>query len=342
MELLGIQFAPLNVPTKRRLQTLAASGWIIVVGLGSFICTFLTIYILLFSEYRYLMAPYFLWIYLDRKTCDRGGRSEKWTRWLRNCAWWRYYRDYFPLKLVKTAELDPKRNYLLCSFPHGVLATGGFGAFATDVLGFKDLFPGLKITILTLKQHFHVPFFREFVFCVGACSASANSIEYLIGGPETGRATVLIVGGASEALECKPGSYRIVLKRRKGFVKLALKHGTPLVPVFSFGETDLYDQVNNPEGSFLRKFQEFFKNCTGIAPVLFLGRGMFQYSFGLLPQRRPITVVVGSPMEIPKIPKPTTEQVDEYHAKFIDRLTEFFDKYKHEYLANPDTSLIIE
>jgi 2-acylglycerol O-acyltransferase 2 len=64
-----------------------------------------------------------------------------------------------------------------------------------------------------------------------------------------------------------------------------------LVPVFSFGETDLYDQVDNPEGSFLRKFQERFRKIIGIAPVIFMGRGMFQYSFGLVPQRRKVTTV---------------------------------------------------
>ena len=66
---------------------------------------------------------------------------------------------------------------------------------------------------------------------------------------------------------------------------------TSLVPVISFGETDIYDQVNNPEGSLVRKLQNTWQKVTGIAPVLALGRGIFQYSFGILPHRKPITVV---------------------------------------------------
>ena len=36
---------------------------------------------------------------------------------------------------------------------------------------------------------------------------------------------------------------RLVLKNRKGFIKLAIKHGVPLVPTFSFGEQRVYDLV---------------------------------------------------------------------------------------------------
>jgi len=70
-----------------------------------------------------------------------------------------------------------------------------------------------------------------------------------------------------------------------------LSHRSPLVPVISFGETDVYDQVQNPEGSLLRRAQEFCRRVTGIAPVALLGRGLFQYSFGVVPQRRPITTL---------------------------------------------------
>lgn len=63
------------------------------------------------------------------------------------------------------------------------------------------------------------------------------------------------------------------------------------MPVFSFGETDLYDQVSNPEGSLLRKAQEFVKKITGIAFCVPLGRGMLQYSVGIVPRRKPVTTV---------------------------------------------------
>ena len=64
-----------------------------------------------------------------------------------------------------------------------------------------------------------------------------------------------------------------------------------LVPMFGFGENELYAQVANPPGSWVRAVEEFFMKYTGIPSLVFTGRGFFQYSFGIVPRRRPITVV---------------------------------------------------
>ena len=36
---------------------------------------------------------------------------------------------------------------------------------------------------------------------------------------------MLVVGGAAESLEVEVGTYRLVLKNRKGFVKIAMQTG---------------------------------------------------------------------------------------------------------------------
>ena len=52
-----------------------------------------------------------------------------------------------------------------------------------------------------------------------------------------GRGITIVVGGARESLDARPQSLRLVLKRRKGFVKLAIRTGADLVPVLAFGGT---------------------------------------------------------------------------------------------------------
>lgn len=341
MEFLGVKFAPLNVPLERRLQTLTAAIWIFITAFGDFLGYLMMAYLLFYTETtRYLLLLYFLWMYYDWDTCNRGGRSELMTRVARNNAFWRYFCNYFPIKLVKTVDLNPNKSHLFVCIPHGILSTGIMGAFGTDVLGFKKQFPGLEMRPITLDQHFKIPLFREYVSSFGSCASNAESLKYLLStpprSPYTGRATALVVGGASESMESIPGTYRTIIKRRKGFVKLALKYGTTLVPVFSFGETDLYDQVYRPEGSTFRRVQNYIRGIIGLAPIVFSGRGFFQYSFGIIPKRLPVTVVVGSPIELPTIAEPTTEQIDEYHEKFVKGLVELFETQKHNYLENAE------
>ena len=64
-----------------------------------------------------------------------------------------------------------------------------------------------------------------------------------------------------------------------------------LVPVFAFGENELFSQVSNPRGSRLRDIQLKIQRKVAFAPVLFHGRGIFQYTFGLIPYRKPVNVV---------------------------------------------------
>jgi len=65
----------------------------------------------------------------------------------------------------------------------------------------------------------------------------------------------------------------------------------PLVPMFAYGENDLYKQVANPPGSRLRRLQTLMTKLLTFSPPLFHGRGIFNYTFGLLPFRHPVEVV---------------------------------------------------
>lgn len=63
------------------------------------------------------------------------------------------------------------------------------------------------------------------IYFKGMCAASKESILYLLKDSSHPKAVVLMVGGAEEATYCIPNTYRIILKRRKGFVRLALETG---------------------------------------------------------------------------------------------------------------------
>ena len=151
-----------------------------------------------------------------------------------------------------------------------------------------------------------------------------------------GASVAIVVGGASEALDARPGWAVLTLARRKGFVKMALKTGASLVPVFAFGENDIFDQVDNPDGSHLRRFQQCTKQLIGMTPPAFYGRSlsrgllrrMFQSNAGVMPLRESIEVVVGHPITCPQTAEPTQLQIDEYHLRYVTALKELYDTHR--------------
>lgn len=218
-----IKFAPLNVPTNRRKQTLAALAWILMPIVFGPLAWMLVIYLIAYTSIaKYFAISYLLWMYMDKESCERGGRR---SQWYRSLKWWDYYRDYFPVHLVKTTDLSPDRNYLFAVYPHGILSSGAFSAFATESLGFEKLFSGIKAYVCTLKINFSMPIIREFGLAQGLVAASRPSLNWILNSPGKGRAAVLVVGGAAEAMYNKPGMYKIVLRNRKGFCRVALENG---------------------------------------------------------------------------------------------------------------------
>lgn len=191
----------------------------------------------------------------------------------------------------------------------------------------------------------YIPVFREVILGWGMASASAKCLTTLLTQSNdsesktnkdgfTSNGVMLLVGGAREALYAHRNSYKIVLNHRKGFIRIAMQTGAPVVPVISFGETGIFDQPANPPGSFMRKFQELIKKYTGVSPIFFNGRGLFQYNFGLIPKRCPITQVVGAPIECAKNPEPTDEEVNDMHVKFSKAVQELFEAHKAKYLED--------
>ena len=71
--------------------------------------------------------------------------------------------------------------------------------------------------------------------CVNACfsgaiSVSKPSLEWVLSREGTGNAIAIMIGGAQEALGAHPGSTTLKIQSRKGFCRLALKHGLVYFP----------------------------------------------------------------------------------------------------------------
>ncbi|CAG7717878.1 unnamed protein product [Allacma fusca] len=222
-KVLGVEVAPLNIPWERRMETVAVAVWI-----GSFIFgapsgLIFLVYLAFFTRLWWISLLYLTWFVYDRETVNKGGRR---FAWVRKWKIWRRYTNYFPVKMIKTVDLDPTKNYLFGSHPHGVLCSGAFACFETEGTNFSKVYPGITPHLLTFEAHLAFPIYREYILSGGTCSASRSSLNYLLSYPGGGHAAVLVPGGAPESLDAHPGlENRVHLKKRKGFIKVAIQNG---------------------------------------------------------------------------------------------------------------------
>ncbi|XP_061659002.1 2-acylglycerol O-acyltransferase 3b isoform X2 [Syngnathoides biaculeatus] len=301
------------------LEAFSVLQWILTFLFLGLTCIILTV-ALMFTSLWLLPTLYFIWLLIDWQTPEKGGRRKASVR-----RWkiWEHYRDYFPLKLVKTAELNPNKNYILGCHPHGIMSIGAFGCFNIECCGFSEAFPGMRVTLAILAGLFRIPIFRDYLMAAGLCPVSKASLGHLLSRRGPGNAVVIVIGGAAESLASRPGVQTVVVKQRKGFVRLALEFGADLVPVYSFGETELFRQVAFSEGSLARRLQDLFRKVSGFAPCLFIG-----HRWALLPSRTPVTTVVGRPIPVPQRVAPTDEEVERYHQLYVDGLSNLFHEHK--------------
>ncbi|ORX57392.1 DAGAT-domain-containing protein [Hesseltinella vesiculosa] len=332
-----VRWAPLHIPFQRRLQMLALLFWISLL----FICLSIFLGSFLIPVLWPLLIAYVTFVFFD-KAPEQGGRRLEWTRYL---PVWRYFADYFPAKLVKEVDLDPSKNYVFGYHPHGIISFGAVANFATEATGFSKLFPGIVPSLLTLVSNFKLPLYRDFIMALGIAAVSRRSCESILSsGP--GRSIVIVVGGASESLYAVPGTNDLTLKKRLGFIRLAILHQANLVPCFSFGENDLYVSLHGTEyeKSWVYKVQKLMQNHLGFTMPLFHARGIFNYDVGLIPYRHPVVTVVGRPIDVPKLEPgvdPTQEQLLEVQTAYINELQNIYDKYKDVYAKDRKKELSI-
>ncbi|SMN20207.1 similar to Saccharomyces cerevisiae YOR245C DGA1 Diacylglycerol acyltransferase [Maudiozyma saulgeensis] len=381
-------------PMHRRMQTVAVA-W----HCSSFVIFTLFNLFLLSSPFCWLLIiPYLIYFFNDRSPAN-GNVVNRYSLWFRSLYIWDLYCEYFPISLIKSADLKPtftwepqevtnesettsqieniKNNglkiriwpsnyhinikrrlqnndsqtpklelkatgprYIFGYHPHGIGALGAFGAFGTEGCHWTKKFPGIPISLMTLVTQFHIPLYRDYLLALGITSVSRkNALKVL----QNNQSICIVVGGARESLLTEPNKVELILNKRKGFIKLALETGNVgLVPTFVFGENNTYQIFRSRENSWLRNFQLWIKANFGFTIPIFYARGLFNYDFGLLPFRAPLTVITGRPIYIKeKINNPPEDIVNHYHELYIEELKRIYCENKDQYnMSDVDFNIV--
>ena len=143
-----------------------------------------------------------------------------------------HFSAYFPFKIIQDHEWNQSDPVIFACHPHGILSYSWLEIFATSVSNFAQLFPNIDVRLCTLNLQFALPFLREPFLSRGLISANRATITNCL---LKRKSVAIVVGGAKESKFCEPGRHILVLKHRKGFIKLALETGCGIVPVYSFG-----------------------------------------------------------------------------------------------------------
>ena len=249
-----------------------------------------------------------------------------------------FYTDYYPVRLYRTYELPPTKKYIFGYHPHGIGIRGMGICFGMQACGFSKLFPGLHTTFHVTSDAFKVPLWKTHLQLMGCKSVSRAGCEAQLtsgglDGRGMGNGIVISVGGRREAEHARPNSMDVVVKLRKGFIRLAVETGADIVPVIGFGENDIWDRPEN-DGSLGERILKFL--CR-FPPHVKLHRGRLSI---VLPFRKQIDVVVGRPIVIEQQAVPDEAYVEKIQSEYIAQLQEIWENWREHFKV--DSSVVFK
>ncbi len=171
--------------------------------------------------------------------------------------------------------------------PHGMYPAAAAWFHLTPQ--WRAAFPGVSPVTMGASAIFWTPMLRDVVMWSGARIVSRIAVRRALHAER--RPIVLCPGGQAELVEHRAGSETVLCTRHKGFIKCALEVGSPVCPIFCFGESQAQRNLLSVKG-----VQRWTAKRLGF-PFPFIPGGYMRVL--PLPEPKPLTFVVGPRVEPP-------------------------------------------
>lgn len=226
---------------------------------------------------------------------------------------------YFPHRIIYDQEKSKydflNKKYIKCLSPHGVIPFTVPFLFYKDEE--KDAFGMDFNKLITSHQMYEFSFVSHFTKVLGGIPADYDQMKKVL---DSGKSILFYPGGIRETFLTSHEKENIVIKKRKGFFKLALETGSDILPIYTFGISEMYQR-----SSISIKIPKFFKNENDSVAWYW---GLFGTPF---PKRVPLMTVVGKPIHVPFTKNPSDEDIKKLRIIYTKQIKFLFYKYRSIY-----------
>lgn len=211
---------------------------------------------------------------------------------------------------------DPTKQYMYVWHPHGFISYVPAHLLAESAVDGKP--HGRQWFGTCLPLLFNIPMLGEVFELTNARPVDSLTLMKILGG---GRSIAIQPGGVEEQAASRHDQEQAFFPAKLGFIRMAIQFGTPLMPLYLFGENQLYRRVDGFE--WLTKL---IRKVSGMTlPICTAKFGLPQA--GLMPIATDIHIRWGKPVEVgPKDENPSDERVEEVYDKYVAELKKLFDE----------------
>jgi hypothetical protein len=185
--------------------------------------------------------------------------------------------------------------------------------------------------LVSIPLFHYVPVLSDITRYFGIIASDYRSIEKTLSKKES---VSVLMGGVREMSMVEHFKIRLCIKKRRGIFRLALTTGTPLVPVLTFGENELFSQARS---EVLDQINAYLFETLGMHIPLPTVRSLlnwFELSYRPL---KPIRSYTGKPIIVKQMAQPTEQDITDLRQAYIKGVKDLFGE-----TAGPEYSLHIE